>query len=42
VLHGHFPACHGIVELYSPRRTVLDAMLLDAARAAGAEVRESS
>src|SRR6266853_5736082 len=33
VLHGHFPACHGIDELYSPRRTVLDALLVDAARA---------
>ena len=40
VLPGHFPACQGIGELYSPRRTVLDALLVDAARAAGAEVRE--
>ena len=30
-------ACHGVDELYSPRRTVLDAMLVGAARVAGAE-----
>ena len=30
---------HGTGALYAPRRTVLDAMLADAARAAGAEVR---
>ncbi|MCW2907813.1 MAG: NAD(P)/FAD-dependent oxidoreductase [Actinomycetia bacterium] len=40
VLHGHFPAWQGVDALYSPRRTVLDALLVDAARAAGAEVRE--
>jgi flavin-dependent dehydrogenase len=40
VLHGHFPAWRGTDALYSPRRTVLDALLVDAARAAGAEVRE--
>jgi flavin-dependent dehydrogenase len=40
VLDGHFPACQGVDTLYSPRRTVLDALLVDAARAAGAEVRE--
>ncbi len=30
---------HGVDALYAPRRTVLDAALVDAARAAGAEVR---
>lgn len=37
---GHFPAFQGIDALYSPRRTILDKILVDAARAAGAEVRE--
>jgi flavin-dependent dehydrogenase len=32
----------GISALYAPRRTVLDALLLDAARSAGAEVRTST
>jgi 2-polyprenyl-6-methoxyphenol hydroxylase-like FAD-dependent oxidoreductase len=40
VLEGSFPAYQGVDALYSPRRTVLDALLVDAARAAGAEVRE--
>lgn len=40
VLDGHFPAYQGVDALYSPRRTVLDAVLVDAARDAGAEVRE--
>jgi flavin-dependent dehydrogenase len=40
VLDGAFPAYEGVDALYSPRRTVLDALLVDAARAAGAEVRE--
>ncbi len=40
VLEGCFPPYHGADALYSPRRTVLDALLVDAARAAGAEVRE--
>ena len=40
VLEGHFPAFQGVDALYSPRRTVLDPLLLEAARAAGAEVRE--
>jgi 2-polyprenyl-6-methoxyphenol hydroxylase-like FAD-dependent oxidoreductase len=35
VLHGSYPG-----DLHSPRRTVLDAMLVAAAREAGAEVRE--
>ncbi|MCF2527965.1 NAD(P)/FAD-dependent oxidoreductase [Yinghuangia soli] len=40
VLAGDFPEFRGVDTLYSPRRTVLDAMLADAAREAGAEVRE--
>jgi 2-polyprenyl-6-methoxyphenol hydroxylase-like FAD-dependent oxidoreductase len=40
VLEGRWPAFDGADALYSPRRTILDAMLVDAARAAGAEVRE--
>jgi 2-polyprenyl-6-methoxyphenol hydroxylase-like FAD-dependent oxidoreductase len=40
VLRGHFPTFEGVDAVYSPRRTVLDALLLDAALQAGAEVRE--
>jgi flavin-dependent dehydrogenase len=40
VLRGCFPAYDGVDAIYSPRRTLLDALLVDAARAAGAEVRE--
>ena len=40
VLRGRFPAFEGVDAVYSPRRTVLDAWLLEAARTAGAEVRE--
>jgi flavin-dependent dehydrogenase len=40
VLEGRFPQFEGVDALYSPRRRVLDSLLLDAARAAGAEVRE--
>jgi flavin-dependent dehydrogenase len=40
-LDGHFPAFDGVDALYSPRRTVLDQILVDAAREAGAEVREN-
>jgi 2-polyprenyl-6-methoxyphenol hydroxylase-like FAD-dependent oxidoreductase len=40
VLDGHFPSFQGVDAVYSPRRTVLDALLVEAARAAGAEVRE--
>jgi flavin-dependent dehydrogenase len=40
VLHGEWPEHDGVDALYSPRRTVLDKLLVDAARAAGAEVRE--
>jgi len=38
---GCFPTYEGFDALYSPRRTLLDAILVDAARSAGAEVRES-
>jgi 2-polyprenyl-6-methoxyphenol hydroxylase-like FAD-dependent oxidoreductase len=38
-LHAAPPASHGIAEGYCPRRTVLDALLLEAAAEAGAEVR---
>ena len=40
VLEGHYPPFRGVDALYSPRRTVLDKILIDAAREAGAEVRE--
>ncbi len=40
VVEGQFPQFEGVDALYSPRRTVLDAMLVEAARSAGAEVRE--
>ena len=40
VLQGRYPAFEGVDAVYSPRRTVLDALLLEAARTAGAEVRE--
>jgi 2-polyprenyl-6-methoxyphenol hydroxylase-like FAD-dependent oxidoreductase len=40
VVEGRYPAFEGVDAVYSPRRTILDALLLDAARAAGAEVRE--
>lgn len=39
VLEGSFAAYDGIDAMYSPRRTVLDQLLIDAAREAGAEVR---
>ncbi len=38
---GQFPACGGVDALLSPRRTLLDSILVDAAREAGAEVREN-
>jgi FAD binding domain len=41
VLAGRFPAYERVDALYSPRRTVLDAILVEAAREAGAEVREN-
>ena len=40
VLEGRFPSFEGVDAVYSPRRTVLDAILVEAAREAGAEVRE--
>jgi 2-polyprenyl-6-methoxyphenol hydroxylase-like FAD-dependent oxidoreductase len=40
VLDGHFPTFDGVDAVFSPRRTLLDRMLVDAARQAGAEVRE--
>ncbi len=40
VLEGCFPAADGVDALYSPRRTLLDALLVHSAREAGAEVRE--
>jgi flavin-dependent dehydrogenase len=40
VLEGSWPVCDGVDALYSPRRRVLDTLLVEAARAAGAEVRE--
>jgi flavin-dependent dehydrogenase len=39
VLEGRYPSAGGVSALYSPRRIVLDQVLLDAAAAAGAEVR---
>jgi 2-polyprenyl-6-methoxyphenol hydroxylase-like FAD-dependent oxidoreductase len=41
VMDGRFPAYEGVDALYSPRRTVLDTILVEAAREAGAEVREN-
>jgi flavin-dependent dehydrogenase len=40
ILTGVLPAVEGVAEIYTPRRTVLDKLLLDAAVEAGAEVRE--
>ncbi len=39
-LLGAPPAADGVAEGYAPRRTVLDAMLVEAAVEAGAELRE--
>lgn len=41
VMDGRFPAYEGVDALYSPRRTLLDSILVEAAREAGAEVREN-
>src|SRR5262245_33892165 len=41
ILDGRFPSYDGVDALYSPRRTLLDPILVEAARAAGAEVREN-
>jgi 2-polyprenyl-6-methoxyphenol hydroxylase-like FAD-dependent oxidoreductase len=40
-VQGCFPACEGVDALLSPRRTVLDSLLIAAAREAGAEIREN-
>jgi 2-polyprenyl-6-methoxyphenol hydroxylase-like FAD-dependent oxidoreductase len=40
VLQGCYPEFEGVDALYSPRRSLLDAVLVEAAREAGAEVRE--
>jgi 2-polyprenyl-6-methoxyphenol hydroxylase-like FAD-dependent oxidoreductase len=40
-LDGQFPACEGVDAVYSPRRTLLDSILTETAREAGAEVREN-
>ncbi len=40
VLKGRFPASDGVDALYGPRRTVLDKILVDAARASGVDLRE--
>jgi 2-polyprenyl-6-methoxyphenol hydroxylase-like FAD-dependent oxidoreductase len=40
VLSGRLPMLAGVDAVYSPRRTVLDALLVEAAREAGADVRE--
>ena len=41
VLEGSFPEFQDVDAMYCPRRTILDKLLADAARAAGAEVREN-
>ncbi|HXW46788.1 MAG TPA: NAD(P)/FAD-dependent oxidoreductase [Streptosporangiaceae bacterium] len=41
VMSGQFPAYAGVDAVYSPRRTLLDSILVEAAREAGAEVREN-
>jgi 2-polyprenyl-6-methoxyphenol hydroxylase-like FAD-dependent oxidoreductase len=40
VIEAEFPTYHDVSMMISPRRTVLDALLVDAARIAGAQVRE--
>jgi flavin-dependent dehydrogenase len=40
VLSGSFPGVDGIAEAYSPRRYILDHLLVEAAVSAGAELRE--
>jgi 2-polyprenyl-6-methoxyphenol hydroxylase-like FAD-dependent oxidoreductase len=41
VMDGQFPAYDGVDAMYSPRRSLLDSILVEAAREAGAEVREN-
>jgi 2-polyprenyl-6-methoxyphenol hydroxylase-like FAD-dependent oxidoreductase len=40
VMDGRFTAYAGVDAMYSPRRTLLDTILVEAAREAGAEIRE--
>jgi 2-polyprenyl-6-methoxyphenol hydroxylase-like FAD-dependent oxidoreductase len=40
ILQGRYPRFDGVDAVYSPRRTVLDTLLLEAAAKAGAEIRE--
>src|SRR5258708_35353362 len=40
-MRGHLPAYEGVDAVYSARRTLLDTILVEAARAAGAEIREN-
>lgn len=40
VLAGNYPLFRGVDALYSPRRTLLDTILIEAAREAGADARE--
>ena len=40
VLAGSYPRFEDVDAVYSPRRTILDAIMVDAARAAGAEILE--
>jgi 2-polyprenyl-6-methoxyphenol hydroxylase-like FAD-dependent oxidoreductase len=42
LIAGHFPTVAGVDAMYSPRRTILDSILIEAARDAGAEIRENS
>jgi len=41
VIDGQFPVYDGVDAMFSPRRTLLDSILVEAAREAGAEVREN-
>jgi 2-polyprenyl-6-methoxyphenol hydroxylase-like FAD-dependent oxidoreductase len=41
VITGRFPEYDGADFMCSPRRTLLDKVLVDAARAAGADIREN-
>ena len=41
MIAGRYPGYQGVEAMCSPRRTLLDRVLVDAARAAGAEVREN-
>jgi 2-polyprenyl-6-methoxyphenol hydroxylase-like FAD-dependent oxidoreductase len=41
VIDGQFPAHEGVDAVHSPRRALLDLLLVEAAREAGAEIREN-